>query len=135
MTEVTLETVFGIPALDDTHKALFAELDRMKNLADAEFGSAYLRLVDRLERDFSEEERLMEELEFPGLQSHREQHIRVLAGLHHTQARVMGGDIALGRHTVDLLEQWLSFHIATMDQALAVAMQLATSSQIASPAA
>ena len=67
----------------------------------------------------------MEESDHPALLSHREQHARVLAALHHVQAAVLDGDLAVGRHAiVDLLPKWLSLHIDTMDTALSVALRL-----------
>jgi hypothetical protein len=48
----------------------------------------------------------------------------VLSGLHHGAA-VDEGDLAQGRHALSLLPQWLIFHQATMDLALAAALELA----------
>jgi hemerythrin len=69
----------------------------------------------------------MEEIGFPALRSHREQHARVLSALHHARPRVMEGDISVGRETLDLLPPWLVNHITTLDNALAIALQMKTS--------
>jgi len=66
----------------------------------------------------------MEEIGFPSLANHREQHARVLSGLHHAWAAVDEGDLEQGRHALSLLPQWLIFHQATMDLALAAALEL-----------
>jgi hemerythrin len=63
----------------------------------------------------------MEETEFPGIKTHREQHARVLSALHHIHPQVTSGNAVLGRKVIeDLLPQWLAFHISTMDMAWAM---------------
>jgi hypothetical protein len=59
----------------------------------------------------------------------------VLGGLHAIHGRVEEGDIKLGREVAEkLLPQWFAFHISTMDEAFALAMQVAQS-EAAPPAA
>lgn len=118
------EMALGVPAIDAAHQALFDELARLEQLEDQYFGAAFRELVGAVERDFREEEDLMEEIGFPSLAGHREQHARVLSGLHHAGAAVDEGDLAQGRHALNLLPQWLIFHQATMDLALAAALEL-----------
>ena len=115
----------GVPAMDDAHKALIEELARLQFAPALEFSKGFSALVDELERDFRDEERLMEAIEFPALQSHREQHARVLGALHHLAPEVMRGDYESARKVIELLPQWFLFHLETMDAALAVALELA----------
>ena len=122
------EMVLGVPEMDDAHKALLAELARLDAAPDDQFGAGFLALITALERDFQGEEALMEKIDFPALRSHREQHARVLSGLHHVAPDVMRGDFTLGREATKLLPQWFQFHLSTMDAALAVALELADSS-------
>jgi hemerythrin len=121
------EMVLGVPEMDDAHKALLAELARLDAAPDDQFGAGFLALITALERDFQGEEALMEKIDFPALRSHREQHARVLSGLHHVAPDVMRGDFTLGREATKLLPQWFQFHLSTMDAALAVALELADS--------
>ena len=121
------DMALGVPALDDAHEALFDELARLEHLAqlaDPTFSAGFRDLIAAVERDFREEEDLMEEIGFPSLATHREQHARVLSGLHHAWAAVDEGDLAQGRQALALLPQWLLFHQATMDLALAAALEL-----------
>lgn len=67
----------------------------------------------------------MERIDFAGLRAHREQHARVLGGLHRADPYVRRGDVALGREAVALLPQWFLLHQSTMDMALALALDLA----------
>ena len=79
----------GLPAVDAAHRDLLDELARLADMADAEFPESYARFVAQVEKDFREEEDLMEASNFSGLPSHREQHARVLGGLHHVARQVM----------------------------------------------
>ena len=115
----------GVPAMDEAHKGFFAELEHVAIAPDHEFGVRLHALIDSMERDFHEEETLMEKIDFPELKSHREQHARVLGTLHHVTPDVMQGDCASARKAIELLPQWFLFHLSTMDAALAVALDLA----------
>lgn len=119
------DMALGVPAIDAAHEALFDELARLEHLADPQFRTGFRELIAAVERDFREEENLMEEIGFPSLANHREQHARVLSGLHHAWAAVDEGDVEQGRHALTLLPPWLLFHQATMDLALAAALALA----------
>jgi hemerythrin len=113
----------GLPAVDAAHRDLLHELARLADMADAEFPESYARFVAQVEKDFREEEDLMETSNFSGLPSHREQHARVLGGLHHVARQVMAGDVAQGREVVALMSGWFLLHIETMDSAMALFTQ------------
>jgi len=114
----------GVPEMDQAHKAFLEELTALLTVSDEQFGSPFLSLVARIERDFREEEDLMEDLDYLGITGHREQHARILGALHQIASRVMEGDIALGREALALLPQWFMFHLSTMDTALAFALDV-----------
>lgn len=114
----------GVPEMDQAHKAFLDELAALLTVSDEKFVPDFLTLVARMELDFREEEDLMEDLDYPGIPGHREQHARILGALHHIASRVMDGDIALGREAVALLPQWFMFHLSTMDTALAFAVDV-----------
>jgi hemerythrin len=115
----------GVVAIDGLHKIFFEALDELSSATDGEFDTGYDKFIRQVERVFAAEEKWMEEIDFPVLKSHREQHARVLSGLHHIRTRVMDGDLALGREVVEkLLPQWFVLHAFTMDAPLATAMQM-----------
>lgn len=115
----------GVVAMDALHKNFFDALDELSSAIDSEFRIGYDSFIRKVERTFATEEQWMEEIDFPVLKSHREQHARVLSGLHHIRTRVMDGDLALGHDAVErLLPQWFIFHAFTMDAPLATAMQM-----------
>jgi hemerythrin len=122
------ETLSGVPEMDELHSKLFAALDGLASAAEHDFCANYEAFVSQLELAFRKEEQWMDDIDFPAFRAHQEQHARVLGGLHAIHGRVRGGDIKLGREVVEkLLPQWFAFHISTMDEALALAMQLAQS--------
>lgn len=113
----------GVAELDELHRSCHAAIEALINAGQDRLEAGFPDLLNRFEQAFRDEERWMDDIDYPALKSHREQHARVLGALHHVHGRVMDGDLALGRHVVDdLLPQWLSLHIDTMDNALAVAL-------------
>jgi hemerythrin-like metal-binding protein len=115
----------GIPFMDASHESLMAELQRIAACPDDEFCQAYCDLIAVIESDFRGEEEAMEAIQFAGLQRHREQHARVLSAMHRCRPQVMAGDIAVGRKVIELFPQWFDIHIATLDHALARALEQA----------
>lgn len=115
----------GNPALDEAHKALFVEMMRLHCAPDGALAEGLPKLCDKLERDFREEESLMEALDWPDLREHREQHARVLSALHHVEV----GEPAEAREALMLLPQWFQLHLATMDRSLAAALDMAAKSR------
>jgi hemerythrin len=115
------ELSVGLPDMDSSHLSMLVSLEHLGQTSDESFPLAFESMVAEVERDFADEEAMMESIDFPALHSHREQHARVLSGLHHALPRIQSGDIAFGREVIGLLPQWFSFHIATMDTALAAA--------------
>ena len=118
------EMSLGIKDMDAAHKEFIEDLTELLTVPDEVFAEAFMRLIGKVEKDFREEEELMEEIDYPGLAGHREQHARVLGALHHVAPHVMNGDIGLGREAAELLPQWFLFHLSTMDTALAFALDL-----------
>jgi hemerythrin len=114
----------GVARIDTAHESFLRALTMVAEAGDDHFCDAFCGLVRRVEHDFLEEEAMMEEIDFPGLHSHREQHARVLGTLHQVAGHVMQGDIGTGRTAVALLPQWFMLHLSTMDTALALALEL-----------
>lgn len=99
-------------------------LEQLAQTDDVDIPRGFMALVSMRELDFHLEETLMEDYGLPSLGHHRELHAHVLSGLHHAQPLIMADDLNFGRHTLDLLPQWLAAHSATMDQALAAELEI-----------
>lgn len=115
------EMALGIESLDQAHQALLAQMLHLADANDDALDDGFALLVKHLERDFREEEDLMETIAYPAIQSHREQHARVLGALH----VVAPGDHAAAREALGLLPLWFQVHLSTQDAALAMALNLA----------
>ncbi len=118
--------LLGDAGIDHAHQAQFDALAALADLDAAAFGPACQTLFDALERDFRDEEMRMEGAQWNGLPAHREQHARVLGGLHHAMSALDQGDCAPARRAVLLLPQWLQLHIATFDADMLAACPHAT---------
>lgn len=110
---------------NDLRNTFVEELSCLMTAPDHEFGPSLFALIARMERDFHEEEALMERIDFPDLHSHREQHARLLATLHHLVPKVMAGDYDLARICIEVLPHWLLCHLVKMDTALIAALDVA----------
>ena len=116
----------ALPTLETLHEDFLKALAKLSSVSDTEFIAAYEATVRKVEHVFSVEEQWMEMMNFPVLKSHREQHAKVLGGLHSVYSRVLDGDFLLGREVIEkLLPEWLVLHMSTMDRTLAHAMQTA----------
>jgi hemerythrin len=124
MTAPRAELSTGFPAFDALHRACYEAIDQASLADDATFPAALECMLGHLAHMFRVEDGWMEESGHAALLSHREQHSRVLGALHHVQAAVMQGDLAVGRHAIDdLLPNWLALHIDTLDTVLSIALR------------
>lgn len=114
----------GNPRIDAAHESFLRELGELGRTDDANFCEAFQKLVMRMEEDFREEDFKMDEIDYPGLALHREQHARILGALHQVAGHVMRGDIAIGRQAAELLPHWFMLHLSTMDTALALTLEM-----------
>lgn len=121
----------GVLAIDYLHcqvrEALFVALDA----DDQSFLPRFRELTTVLEETFATEGSWMEEVEYPAAKSHREQHARVLSGMHHVHCSLLAGEVDAARKVVAcLLPDWLTLHVATLDTALAMYLALSGMPQI-----
>lgn len=106
------------PLLDAAHERIFAALEQTRQVSQERFPAAYAALVAHIEADFRHEEELMERFQCADAHLHREQHARMLAGLHHAAADLLQGLDGSAQRALDTLADWLPFHIATQDRHL-----------------
>lgn len=110
----------GIDAVDQAHRDLLAQMHALIAGSDNDVAQGMERLVELMERDFRDEEELMERMSYPAIRAHMEQHARVLGALH----RIEPGDVPAARAALVLLPQWFEMHLATLDSALAEALKV-----------
>jgi hemerythrin-like metal-binding protein len=128
---LTPENSTGVLAMDILHRQLDDALHATLGADNTDFIKRFRHLLEMLEDTFATEESWMEEIDYPAIKSHREQHARALSGMHHVHCSLMAGDVAIARKVVTiLLPDWMRLHMATMDAALAMYLQLGGMPQI-----
>ena len=111
----------GLKAIDDSHHAVMQLASQLTHCHDHEVLGFFRTMLSELEQTFRDEQRLMEEFQFPAIHCHLEQHARALAALHYLHPTVMAGDHASARRVGgELLPEWFQLHMATQDAALGV---------------
>ena len=113
--------------MDALHHDAVKVLTHLSTTVDREFHEGYNLLLRKVERIFRAEEQWMEEIDFPELHHHREQHAHILETLYYGQSQIVDGNTQFGRNIVEnLLPEWLVLHGSTMDNALARELRVAT---------
>ncbi|MDO9596623.1 MAG: bacteriohemerythrin [Azoarcus sp.] len=107
----------GLGRMDDTHREFVTFYNEVANAAPEEFLERLDAFVAHTEAHFDQENRWMEQVNFPGC--HRAEHDRVLVVMRDVRARVEKGDAFLGRRLMEELPAWFDNHVSGMDAALA----------------
>jgi len=111
----------GVESMNDQHKHL---IDLMETVYQKNSGGAprdeILAAVDELGafvvRHFRDEEALMAEQDFPGLDAHRQLHANLLRDFtSHTEAFRNGSDTTLPEDFMAFLSLWINTHIMAID--------------------
>lgn len=119
------EISVGIIEMDKAHKVLMREIMDMMRAPNFEFSRRLPQLVELLEMNFRGEEELMEQMDYPDLRVHREQHAELLGTVHHAVAKAMNGDYLLPRQVLNMLPQWFLWHLVKMDASFVKALKAA----------
>lgn len=110
------DTLSALATIHDTSRIWWERLEHLSVAGDDEFIAGFFTLLATLEHDFRAEEVLMEKNDYPALYSHREQHARMLLGLHRADPCLLQkNQLSSARKAVLLLQQQLQVHRATMD--------------------
>lgn len=110
------------PVLDEHHHTLFKLVDQLSEaiLEKKEneiIGEVLNSLVDYTKMHFAAEERLMQQVGYPGLLQHQEAHGKLVAQVQELQRRFQKGDSAVTAEiTQFLMTDWLVRHILGMDE-------------------
>jgi len=118
------EMSLDIPALDLAHQRFLLKLSDIASAPDSEFNLKYFSLIEELERDFKEEEDLMEAMQFYEIHPHREQHARVLYALHKVIPAVLRGEYDTAKQTLELIPKWFLFHLSAVDKLVSIWFKL-----------
>lgn len=111
----------GIATLDEDHKKLIDLLNRFQTAYEYQTSDAFERqalneLIDYTRYHFNREEQLMEENDYPDLESHRQEHVEMIAQVDRFVADYEEqGHKALVR-VASYLREWLISHINGTDK-------------------
>ena len=129
--EFDASLVTGNEMIDEQHKELIGKIDKLVECCEQGGGKLEaIKMLDYLsdytEFHFGEEEKLQEEVSYPGMEGHKAKHEefkKAVAELHEMLVEEEGPSdsfvAAVKKNVVD----WLFDHIKNMDQALAAFVQ------------
>lgn len=107
----------GVARMDTTHREFVDLLAAVADAADADLAQALSNLIEHTVQHFAQENRWMELSGF-GPMCHIGEHQQVLAVMREVHARVVDGDLAIGRKLATELARWFEHHASTMDTIL-----------------
>jgi hemerythrin len=113
--------VTGHHELDTHHASILADVANLRAGVDGGSVLDSLRLLERhAVADFDYEEEVMEDVQYPDLDTHRQQHREFLEQLHLLQEQVRAGGPTREnvRAVVQSVEVWLPHHVAGEDRRL-----------------
>ena len=113
----------GVPMIDDQHKTWFEKADKLfeagrNNQAKEYVGELLNFLEDYTKKHFADEEKYMLSIKYPAYGEQKAAHtefIRQLAKLRSDYA-ASGGNLLVILNANQLVLQWLTQHISTMDK-------------------
>jgi hemerythrin len=126
MSLITWDQSYSVKVaeLDGHHQKLFWLLNTLHEAMHAGKGSSVIRgiveeLADYTHTHFQREEALMEQTKYPGLDTHRVAHQKLLAKVAEYKAALDGGRPVNTGAVLEFLREWLAKHINRTDKAYA----------------
>jgi hemerythrin len=109
--------------IDETHREFVGLLNTMADATDGQMLSAIDEFIAHCESHFAQEQRWMQELEFPPLSCHTDEHNSVMEIAREVRRRAAAGEPAFGRVLAKAVAEWFEKHAASMDRVLALYMK------------
>lgn len=111
----------GIREIDEQHKKLVGMVNELHAAITEHRGSAECRrILDQLAEytrvHFAVEESLMSILDYPGYESHRQEHEKLVGQVVELQQRLDAGKAAISFELLHFLKAWLTKHILGSDK-------------------
>lgn len=110
----------GVTSMDEEHRGLFMLVNELHEARTADISRAdTARVISRLKEyatiHFMHEEALMDRMQFPDSEDHREMHRTFVQKVLDIEDRHAQGERALPAEILDFLKDWLVSHIAEQD--------------------
>ena len=111
----------NITICDEQHQKLIAILnelhDAMKAKKDMDLiGKTLTELIDYTVYHFQTEERLLEDHQFPYLNSHKAEHANLTKEVYDLKKRFNSGEHVMTTEVLSFLKNWVNDHIIGMDK-------------------
>ena len=111
--------VLGVDRMDDTHREFVAQLNALHEASDEAFLPLLDKFIEHTVAHFEQEQRWMQELNFPPIHCHLNEHDGVLNIVRDVRRMVAEGKGELGRVLTRELAPWFENHASGMDAVLA----------------
>lgn len=109
----------GFSPMDNVHEEFLALVDVLLRAPDAQVPDALAAVQAHSREHFAQEERWMDDTDFPASECHAREHVAVLASMGGVARRVAGGDYESARTLATALLDWFPGHADYLDSALA----------------
>ena len=113
------DMLLGFTPMDSVHEEFVKCVAAVQAAPDHELLLQVMRLQDHLRSHFSEENRWMEENNFPAKECHINEHTAVQSSVAEVLLEVGEGNFTVARRLADELTSWFPGHATYLDSALA----------------
>ena len=111
--------LLGYQPMDATHEEFVLCVAALQRASAAELPARLEAFAEHAVRHFGEEDRWMEQTQFPARECHINEHAAVLKSVREVQALLAQGNTELCRRLAQELAQWFPGHADYLDSALA----------------
>jgi hemerythrin-like metal-binding protein len=109
--------------MDATHEEFVELLNRLADAPDDRMLAVIDEFIAHTVAHFAQEQRWMEQMQFPPLRCHVEEHESVMQIAREVRRRVAAGEMRFGRVLAEAVAEWFANHAASMDAVLALYMK------------
>jgi hemerythrin-like metal-binding protein len=106
--------------MDKTHQEFAELLNRLADAPEAELTQVMDEFIAHTEAHFAQEQKWMEEAQFPPLHCHVREHEGVLEITREVRKRVAAGETHLAGVLAKAVAEWFADHAKSMDAVLAI---------------
>lgn len=111
--------LLGYAPMDDVHEEFVQCVEALRDARDEQLPRALEALAEHAVHHFAEEDRWMEETQFPARECHINEHAAVLKSVREVQALLAQGNTQICRRLAQELADWFPGHADYLDSALA----------------
>lgn len=112
--------ILGVSEMDDTHQEFIELVNRLQHSNKVDFAALFSQLLKHTKQHFDAEYQMMQTTQFPAIEEHQADHLRVLGDLERMGRSLNNGSVMMARaYVLEMLPGWFDLHAITMDSALA----------------